>query len=104
MLDDNPEMELQLIDRRADSPTFGAGQVLPFPQDSRAVLTIEPGVLMRARGSGTLHYRVEYEVHDSQGSRLPELFVPVPADGLLPTFDAPGAALAGNVVRELAYQ
>ncbi|MFE5556742.1 hypothetical protein [Streptomyces sp. NPDC056544] len=103
LLYDNPEMDLQLVDRRADSPTFGASQILPFPQDSRAVLTIEPGVLMRARGRGTLHYRVEYEVHDSHGTRLPELFVPVHADGLLPTFDAPGAALAGNVVRELAY-
>ncbi|MDX2393771.1 hypothetical protein NJL88_27655 [Streptomyces sp. DK15] len=104
MLDDNPEMDLQLVDRRAHSPTFGACQTLPFPQDPRAVLTIEPGVLMRARGRGTLHYRVEYEVHDSQGARLPELFVPVHADALLPTFDAPGTALAGNVVRELAYQ
>ncbi|MCX5265829.1 hypothetical protein [Streptomyces sp. NBC_00199] len=97
-------MELQLIDRRADSPTFKASQILPFPQDSRPVLTIEPGVLMPARGSGTLHHRVEYEVHDAHGARLPELFVPVPADGLPPTFDAPGAALAGSVVREPACQ
>ncbi|MFF0553877.1 hypothetical protein ACFYUL_33480 [Streptomyces sp. NPDC004311] len=104
LLYDNPGMELQLIDRRTDSPTFGACQVLPFPRDPRVVLTVEPGVLMRARGSGTLHYRVEYEVHDSRGADLPELFVPVPADGLLPAFDAPGSALAGNVVRELAYR
>ncbi|WP_329391640.1 hypothetical protein OG625_40455 (plasmid) [Streptomyces sp. NBC_01351] len=103
LLYDNPEMELQLIDRRADSPTFGAVEVLPFPRDPRVVLTIEPGVLLRARGSGTLHYRVEYEVHGAS-ARMPELFVPVPDGGSLPTFDAPGAALADEVVRELAYQ
>ncbi|MCX4783663.1 hypothetical protein [Streptomyces sp. NBC_01264] len=103
LLYDNPEMELQLVDRRADSPTFGATQVLPFPRDPRVVLTIEPGVLMRARGSGTLHYRVEYEVHDAT-ARMPRLFVPVPDTGSLPTFEAPGAPLADSVVRELAYQ
>ncbi|MCP9958890.1 hypothetical protein [Streptomyces sudanensis] len=103
LLYDNPDVELELIDRRADSPTFGAGQILPFPADPRAVVTIEPGVLMRARGNGVLHYRVEYEVHDATG-RLPELFVPVPAGHELPTFDAPGAVLSHDVVRELAYQ
>ncbi|MFJ9079637.1 hypothetical protein ACIRO3_31030 [Streptomyces sp. NPDC102278] len=103
LLYDNPEMELQLVDRRADSPTFGATQVIPFPRDPRVVLTIEPGVLMRARGSGTLHYRVEYEVHDAT-ARMPRLFVPVPDDALPPTFDPPGAALAETVVRELAYR
>ncbi|WP_030200824.1 hypothetical protein [Streptomyces sp. NRRL S-87] len=103
LLYDNPEVELQLVDRRADSPTFGAAQVLPFPRDPRAVVTVEPGVLMRARGAGTLHYRVEYEVHDAR-SGLPELFVPVPGDALPPTFEAPGGTLPENVVRELAYQ
>ncbi|WEH37745.1 hypothetical protein PZB75_11775 [Streptomyces sp. AM 4-1-1] len=103
LLYDNPEMELQLIDRRADVATFGAMQVLPFPRDPRVVLTIEPGVLMRARGRGTLHYRVEYEVHDAT-ARMPQLFVRVPDSGPHPTFDAPGAALADNIVRELAYQ
>ncbi|MEV5864342.1 hypothetical protein AB0L83_32055 [Streptomyces sp. NPDC052071] len=103
LLYDNPEMELHLIDRRADSPSFGATQVIPFPRDPRVVLTIEPGVLMRARGSGTLHYRVEYDVHGAN-ARMPELFVPVPADAPLPTFEAPGAVLADDVVRELAYQ
>ncbi|MFE3143998.1 hypothetical protein [Streptomyces scopuliridis] len=103
LLYDTPDAELQLLDRRTDSPTFGASQTLPFPKDPRTVLTIEPGVLMRARGSGTLIYRVEYEVH-GKTARMPELFVPVPAEAELPTFDTPGAPLFHDVVRELAYQ
>lgn len=103
LLYDNPEAELQLIDRRADSATFGATQVVPFPRDPRVVLTIEPGVLLRARGRGTLHYRVEYEVLHSS-THMPRLFVPVEAGATLPTFDTPGAPLEDNAVRELAYQ
>jgi hypothetical protein len=99
---DNPEMEIELVDRRGDSPTFGATQVLPFPADPRAVVTIDPGVLMRVRGGGRLHYRVEYEVHHG-AARLPELFVPVEAGSSLPTFEAPGKAVEEDVVRELAY-
>ncbi|MBV1855646.1 hypothetical protein [Catellatospora tritici] len=99
---DNPEMELEVVDRRRDSATFGAAQVLSFPRDSRAVVTVEPGVLMRLRGDGRLHYRVEYEVHHGT-ARLPQLSVPVPAGSSLPTFDAPGDLVEENVVRELAF-
>ncbi|MFF6954731.1 hypothetical protein ACFZAD_39795 [Streptomyces iakyrus] len=104
LLYDNPEMELHLIDRRSDSPTFGDEQILPFPRDPRVVLTIAPGVLMRVRGAGTLHYRVEYEVHGSQGTKMPRLFEPVSSAALLPTYDAPGTPLDDDIVRELAYR
>ncbi|MEU6807331.1 hypothetical protein [Streptomyces neyagawaensis] len=100
---DCPEAELHLIDRRADSPTFGAEEVLPFPPDPRTVLRIEPGVLMRARSRHVLHYRVAYEVHHAR-SGLPELFVPLSAGSALPDVDAPGDVLADDVVRELAYR
>ncbi|GEL16865.1 hypothetical protein [Pseudonocardia asaccharolytica] len=99
----NPEMEHEVVDRRMDSPTFGATQVLPFPRDPRAVVTIEPGVLMRVRGDGRFHYRVEYDVHHGT-ARMPELFVPVPSGASLPTFESPGNVIEDDVVRELAYE
>ncbi|GGK93890.1 hypothetical protein [Streptomyces flaveus] len=103
LLYDSPEVELHLIDRRTDSPTFGAEEVLPFPSDPRTVVRIEPGVMMRARGGGFLHYRVEFDVHNAR-SGLPQLFVPVPEGGPLPSFDPPGDVLSDDVVRELAYR
>lgn len=99
----NPEMEIELVDRRQDSATFGARQVLPFPTDPRVVVSIEPGVLMRVRGEGRLHYRVEYDVHH-HGGGTPKLFVPVRSDDALPTFTWPGSAVGEDVLRELAYQ
>jgi hypothetical protein len=99
----NPSMEIEFIDRRYDSKTFGARQVLPFPTDPRVVLTVEPGVLMRMRGEGRLHYRVEYDVHHGN-TEAPKLFLPVRAGGSLPTFTWPGVAVSEDVLRELAYQ
>ncbi|MFJ8489563.1 hypothetical protein ACIRBZ_14530 [Streptomyces sp. NPDC094038] len=103
LLYESPETELHLVDRRTDSPTFGAEEILPFPSDPRLVLKIEPGVMMRARGNGTLHYRVEFEVHHAL-SGLPKLFLPVAEDGPLPRFGPPGEVLDDDVVRELAYR
>lgn len=103
LLYESPEAELHLIDRRTDSPTFGAEEILPFPSDPRTVVRIEPGVLMRARGAGALHYRVEFEVHNAR-SGLPQLFAAVPVGGPYPGFAPPGEVLSDDVVRELAYR
>ncbi|MFD3651724.1 hypothetical protein ACFWUT_35120 [Streptomyces cyaneofuscatus] len=103
LLYESPEVELHLIDRRTDSPTFGAEEILPSPSDPRTVVRIEPGVLMRARGAGALHYRVEFEVHHAQ-SGLPQLFAAVPVGGPYPSFAPPGEVLSDDVVRELAYR
>ncbi|WP_237409117.1 hypothetical protein [Streptomyces sp. M2CJ-2] len=103
LLYDNPEMEIEVVDRRSDSPTFGLAQVLPFPQDPRTVLTLEPGVLSRVRGNGRLHYRMEVEVHHGRSGRNLQLVVPVPAHGELPIYTAPGSLVEESVVRELAF-
>lgn len=102
LLYDNPEVELEVVDRRRDSATFGASQILPFPRDPRVMVTVAPGVLMRLRGSGRLHYRVEYEVHHG-AAELPRLFLPVSDGEPLPIFDAPGNPVEAEAVRELAY-
>lgn len=74
------DVQLDIIDRRIDSPSFGERCSVELPQDPRLCLRLEPGVLWRMQSENAFHYRVEYEIHEHPaGPDLPA-FMPIAVD------------------------
>ena len=102
LLYDGPTAEVELVDRRTDSPTFGGRSTSVLSPDPRVSLRIEPGVAMRFRGAGQLYYRVEYEVFVQP--RSAPLKMVVPADSDLPEIAGPTESAEPKLVRLAAYE
>jgi hypothetical protein len=102
LLCDGPTAEIELLDRRTDSPTFGARATTVLSPDPRVSLRLEPGVAMRFRGEGQLYYRVEYEVFLQPVSA--PLKLALPAQGDLPEVTGPTQGVEPKVLRLAAFE
>ena len=96
--------QVEFIDRRNFSSTFGEKEIVELSNDHRLCLRIEPGVLWRIKCSSNFYYRYEYEIFaNSNLSDLPA-FIPVhETETKLYKFFDPGSTLSAEFERIIAF-